>query len=365
MFGRNNRKPYRAMIGAGLAAAALAVALSGCKSNVKAAAVPPAPLVTVAQVEPQDVPIYAGFAAQTYARDTVEVRGRVSGYIEKWLFNPGAQVQAGQVLYMLDRRPYQASETQAQGNLRQSKADLLFARQQVSLLQAQANLATAEAARLKAQQDYDRLKPLVAADAASQQDLDAAIANLKAADANLASAKANVQQVDLSTRTQIQSNEGKVESLEGALRNAHHAAMPGVDVDGVGGLVDRLHLLPRKGDLAQSVLDGDPFGGQLHLHPNRRVVADRLAEELPVQRHALVGLRLEDVEARIDLGDVNLAVGEDRRALAVAAVIEPPELLARRSVEAVHVGDLVAHVHPALVDDRRAELGLEAVDLPD
>jgi membrane fusion protein (multidrug efflux system) len=210
----------RAMIGVGLAAAALAVALSGCKSNVKAAAVPAAPLVTVAQVEPQDVPIYADFAAQTYARDTVEVRGRVSGYIEKWLFKPGAQVQAGQVLYMLDRRPYQASVTQAQGNLRQSKADLLFAQQQVSLLQAQANLATAEASRLKAQQDYDRLKPLVAADAASQQDLDAAIASLKAADANLASAKANVQQVDLNTRTQIQSNEGKVESLEGALRNA-------------------------------------------------------------------------------------------------------------------------------------------------
>src|SRR5436305_7908974 len=92
----------------GLAAAGaialVAAALTGCNSkNVKAAAPPALPTVTVATLQPQDVPIYADFAAQTYARDTVEVRGRVTGYIEKWLFKPGAQVSAGQVLYVLDR----------------------------------------------------------------------------------------------------------------------------------------------------------------------------------------------------------------------------------------------------------------------
>lgn len=216
-----NKRSRRQVGSIAVAALIGSLLLGGCRSReVKAAAGPPPPLVTVTKVEPRDVPILTDFAAQTYARDTVEVRGRASGYIEKWLFKPGTQVAAGQVLYVLDRRPYQASVTQAQGNLRQSQADLLFARQQVSLLQAQANLATAEAARLKAQQDYERLKPLVAADAASQQDLDAAVAALKAADANVAAAKANVQQVELSTRTQIQANEGKVESLQGALRNA-------------------------------------------------------------------------------------------------------------------------------------------------
>ncbi len=196
-------------------------ALAGCGSKgVKAAGAPPPPLVTVATLEPRDVPIFADFAAQTYARDTVEVRGRVTGYIEKWLFKPGAQVSAGQVLYVLDRRPYEASVIQAKGALEQSRADLEFARQQVSLQQAQANLASAEANRLKAQQDYERLKPLVEADAASKQDLDAAVAALKAAEANVAALKANVSQTELSTRTQIQANEGKVQSLEGALRNA-------------------------------------------------------------------------------------------------------------------------------------------------
>jgi membrane fusion protein, multidrug efflux system len=195
--------------------------LTGCKTNeAKAAATPPAPLVTVATVEPRAVPIFADFAAQTYARDTVEVRGRVTGYIEKWLFKPGAQVTAGQVLYTLDRRPYEASVTQAKGTLRQSEADLTFAQQQVSLLQAQASLSSAEANRMKAQQDYERLKPLVAADAASKQDLDTAVAALKAAEARVAAARADVKQADLSTRTQIQANQGKVQSLEGALRNA-------------------------------------------------------------------------------------------------------------------------------------------------
>lgn len=220
ILGRNNLSrrwgaTMAAILGLGF------VGLTGCKSsNVNAAALPPAPLVTVETVEAKDVPIYADFAAQTYARDTVEVRGRVSGYIEKWLFQPGAQVSAGQVLYVLDRRPYEAGVTQAKGNLLQSEADLLFAKQQVSLLQTQANLASAEANRLKAQQDYERLKPLVAADAASQQDLDAASAALKAADANVAALKASVQQAELSTRTQIQANQGKVEALQGALRNA-------------------------------------------------------------------------------------------------------------------------------------------------
>ena len=175
--------------------------------------------MTVSEVAPRDVPIYADFAAQTYARDTVDVRGRVSGYVERWQFKPGSEVRQGDVLYVLDVRPYQAAVEEARGSLRQSEADLEFARQQVALLQAQANLASAEAGEIKARQDFERLKPLVAADAASQQDLDAATAALKAAQANLAAAKANVQQVSLSTKTQIDANEGKVQALKGSLEN--------------------------------------------------------------------------------------------------------------------------------------------------
>jgi len=88
------------------------------------------------------------------------------------------------------------------------------------LLQAQANLASAQANLVKAQQDYDRLVPLVEADAAAKQDLDAASAALKANQANVQALQANVDQTSLSTSTQIDAMQGKVESLRGALRTA-------------------------------------------------------------------------------------------------------------------------------------------------
>jgi membrane fusion protein, multidrug efflux system len=198
------------------------ISASACRSASanRSAAPPPASLVLVTSVNASDVPIFTEYPAQTYARNTVDVRARVDGYIEKWLFKPGQEVREGEVLYILDQRPYQAAVEQAKGNLAQSEADLEFARKQVALLQADANLATAQSNLVKAQQDHDRLEPLVKEEAAARQELDAAVAALRAAEANVRSNQANVEQTKLSTRTQIASMEGKVESLRGALRNA-------------------------------------------------------------------------------------------------------------------------------------------------
>jgi len=200
----------------------VAVLFQGCRANGERSgpAGAPPPLVTVMVVQPRSVAIFSDFAAQTYARNMVDVRSRVTGYVDRWLFQPGAEVAAGEVLYVLDLRPFEAAVEQARGNLQQSEADLDFARKQVSLLQAQASLASAEANLVKAQQDDERLKPLVAADAASQQDLDAAVAALRAAEETVKANKANVEQTALSTRTQIASTGGRVESNKGALKTA-------------------------------------------------------------------------------------------------------------------------------------------------
>jgi membrane fusion protein (multidrug efflux system) len=209
---------------AGVTAIAALIALGGCNSQPKVAQAQgpgAAPAVEVTSVSTSDVPIFSEFPAQTYARNMVEVRGRVEGYIEKWLFKPGSYVQAGQILYTLDLRPYQAAVQQAEGNVVQSQADLQYARKQLSLLQAEANLAAAEANRTKAQQDYDRLKPLVEQDAAAKQDLDAATAALRAAESAVRANQANVQTTSVNTQTQIQSAEGKLESLKGALQSAN------------------------------------------------------------------------------------------------------------------------------------------------
>jgi membrane fusion protein (multidrug efflux system) len=217
---------------------AAVVFLAGCSSEAQPkSAQPPPPTVEVVNAAPSDADIYTEYPAQTYARNMVEVRGRVEGYIEKWLFRPGQEVQAGQPLYILDLRPFQAQVQQAQGNLKQSEADLDFARRQVSLRQAEANLAAAQANLIKAQQDYDRLKPLVESDAAARQDLDAATAALSAAQASVRANQANVEQTRLSTETQIQSTEGKAHAQRGALETAELNLHYGTITAPVAGLI--------------------------------------------------------------------------------------------------------------------------------
>ena len=196
--------------------------LAGCQVSSKAQsqmAFPPPP-VSVVEVQAQDVPIYREYAAQTFARDMVEVRGRVDGYIEKRLFQVGADVRAGQVLYELDTRPYAAEVDKAKGDVAQSEANLEFAKKQVALIQAEANLAQAKANLVKAQQDVDRLQPLVSQEAAAKQDLDNALAALEANKANVAALKANVDQTRLQTRTNIDSAAAQLAANKAALRTA-------------------------------------------------------------------------------------------------------------------------------------------------
>lgn len=199
-----------------------AALVAGCSSRAqdRAGAQPPAPIVLVSEVRASDVVIYSEFPAQTYARNAVDVRGRVDGYIDKWLFRPGQEVHTGDILYVLDVRPYLAAVEQAKGNLAQSEADLDFARKQVALLQAEANLAVAQANLVKEQQDYDRLTPLVEQEAASKQDLDAATAALRAGEATIRAAQANVDQMRLQTQTQIDSTAAKADAQRAALRTA-------------------------------------------------------------------------------------------------------------------------------------------------
>jgi len=127
---------------------------SGEKGGEKKAGLPP-PAVLVAKVEQKTVPIYADYVARTEARETVEIRARVEGFLEKVSFKEGSPVKAGQLLFLIDQRPYKAALQDAKGQL-----------------------AQAQAALGKAVKDVERLKPLVAAEAAPKQDLDKAEAEV-------------------------------------------------------------------------------------------------------------------------------------------------------------------------------------------
>jgi membrane fusion protein (multidrug efflux system) len=217
---RNTGSVRIALLSAIVALSALTAACNMRGETAKAASVPPPTAVSVVEVGAEDVDIFADYAAQTFARDMVEVRGRVDGYVEKRLFQVGSTVKAGDPLYVLDLRPYQAEVAKARADVAQSEANLEFARRQVALVQAQADLAQAEANLLRARQDVERLQPLVKQDAAAKQDLDNALAALQANQANVNARKANVEQTRLSTRTQIDSGQAQVEAARALLRTA-------------------------------------------------------------------------------------------------------------------------------------------------
>jgi membrane fusion protein, multidrug efflux system len=195
--------------------------MAGCgRGNAERVGATPAVPVSVIELKPQTVPVYAEYAAQTFARDAAEIRGQVDGYVRKRLFQTGATVKAGDPLYVLDLRPYQADVAKARGDVAQSEGNVEFAQKQVALLQAQADLAQAQANELKAQQDVNRLTPLVKQDAAAQQDLDNAVAELQAMQANVAARKANVEQTRLSTRIQVATSSAQLEANKALLQTA-------------------------------------------------------------------------------------------------------------------------------------------------
>ncbi|HSE23405.1 MAG TPA: biotin/lipoyl-binding protein, partial [Pyrinomonadaceae bacterium] len=143
------------------AAAVLLGAGCGKKNAVKEqGAAAPRPTVIVAKVEQRTVPIYSEFVGQTRADDTVELRARVEGVLQKVFFREGARVKKGQLLFIIDKRPFEASLQSAKALLGKATSDLAQAKQRVDVLKAQAELADAQAVLSRAEQDLNRMSPL-------------------------------------------------------------------------------------------------------------------------------------------------------------------------------------------------------------
>ena len=115
----------RRSIAAG-AAAVLAFALAGCGESQKAGA-PPPPTVTVAKPVKRTITDKDEYVGRFVAVDAVEVRARVSGYLDKIHFEDGQIVKQGDLLFTIDRRPFQNTLDQAKAALAQAKATLAFA----------------------------------------------------------------------------------------------------------------------------------------------------------------------------------------------------------------------------------------------
>lgn len=161
-----------------LAAAVVALfATVGCsRSNVQAAPAMPPPLVTVVKANAQDVPTYLDEIGRNAAFESVTVTPQVGGRIVERHFQDGENLQKGQLLFVIDPRPYKAQVDAAQAALAQAKAALDLAN--IQFARDQEVIGT----RAISRQDYDTKKNAVDVDKAQ---VDAAQAALETAKLNL------------------------------------------------------------------------------------------------------------------------------------------------------------------------------------
>lgn len=164
IFRRHRRWAVRTVFAFALLGAGLFLA---CGKKSEPAFERPPPPVTVAQAASRAAPLYIDAVAKIAAREVVTVQPQVSGRIERIHFTDGAELRAGQLLFSLDARPYQAQ-----------------------LDQADADLAQAEAALALAEANFFRVENISDPRAVSRQDYDAKKSALAAARAQLAHRRA-------------------------------------------------------------------------------------------------------------------------------------------------------------------------------
>ena len=110
----------------------VAMLLLGCQKKNEYVA-PPPPTVTVSRPARQVVINYAEFTGTTQAVESVELRARVEGFLEQILFKDSARVQKGDLLFVIDPKPFQAKVDQAEADLMVSRAELKLAQTTLKL----------------------------------------------------------------------------------------------------------------------------------------------------------------------------------------------------------------------------------------
>ena len=135
---------------------------------------PPPPAVTVANPIQRTIVDHDEYVGRFVAVDSVEVRARVSGYLEKIHFTDGQMVKEGDLLFTIDKRPFQTALDQAKANLQRARAELAFA-----------------------EGDLERAAQLVRDKTITQQTFDQRTQVKRVAEANVAAQEAAVRQAEL------------------------------------------------------------------------------------------------------------------------------------------------------------------------
>jgi len=316
-------------------AVVLAAALAGCNQKSGAASAPQLPLVKVASVTEQDVPISVEYVGTLVGYINAQIRARVSGHLMSQNYTEGSPVKAGDLLFQVDPRPFQAALDQAEAKLLQAESQLSQAKAQVTASQAQVEQAVAkvvqdeaqvkrsEADQRRTELDVGRYTPLAQRGSVSQQELDNAVQNNLANLAAVAAARAAVQNSQasvLQARASLERAQADVKTQE-----ANIAAARAAVADAKLNLGYTRVLSPIAGVAGFRVANIGDFVGPNDPAPLTTVSqVDPIYAEFPVsEQRALVVLRRWDADPRaprdIEL-DLILADGSvyPRRGRAVA-----------------------------------------------
>ncbi len=158
----------------GVLIALLAIIVTVFILNRKKPVPPVYPVVATQPVGIDDVKIYGNYVGRIRAQQFVEIHARVEGYLEKMFFDEGTYIEKGQALFLIDPTLYKARVKRAEAQLNKAKAQAL-----------------------KAERDLNRIRPLFELNAASQLDLDNAVANYEGANADVAVCEADMVQAQM------------------------------------------------------------------------------------------------------------------------------------------------------------------------
>jgi membrane fusion protein (multidrug efflux system) len=225
-----------------IVAVVLGAIVTGCGDGSRAGAPPPPPVVKVEAVVQRDVPISAEWVGSLVGYINAQIRARVAGHLMSQNYTEGAVVKAGDLLFQVDPRPYQAALEQAEANLLQAQSQLSQAKAQVSASQAQveqaiakvtqseADIKRAEADQRRTELDLGRYTPLAERGFVSKQVLDNAVQNNLANLAALAAARAAAQNSQASVsqaraalekaQADVKTQEANIAGARAALTNA-------------------------------------------------------------------------------------------------------------------------------------------------
>ncbi len=270
-----------------IAAMAALLLLVACDQQQAEDAVPPPPAVGVTPVVRKDVTASVEFVGRVNATARVDLRARVTGFLEQRLFEEGGEVNQGDLLFVIEKAPYEAAVSQAN-----------------------ADVAKAEAALAEARATLGRFQTAVKSGAVSKQSLDEAVAKEKVQSAAVLEARAVLQRVELDLGyTEIRS------PIKGLIGRERYT---------VGNLVN-----PESDPLA-TVVSQDPINVVFPV--SQRVILDyqksvlETGDEQPLRVRLILGDgSTYPQDGKIDFADVTISKSTDT--LDVRAVFANPDNL--------------------------------------